>query len=200
MISPLAELPARSRAFIAVRPDQETALAVAGFVKELWPLKADVSWVKPANLHLTLRFLGDQVQASRLAVLSEALTEAALRCAPFFATVAGVGAFPRISRPRVIWVKFESPALTQLAQQAEQCALAAGFAPMTRAFAPHLTIGRVRSLRGFGPTAGALVQAQAREFGRSPVDAMTLYRSELSASGPSYHEVLTVKLGAVGRR
>jgi 2'-5' RNA ligase len=186
----LAQLPPRLRAFIAVRLDQA--------IEEIQALKADVSWVKPSNLHLTLRFLGDQAPTSRLGPLSRALIEALSSCAPFCATVAGVGAFPEISRPRVIWVGFEARPLIELAERVEQCALAAGFEPSTRAFAPHLTIGRTRSLRGFGPTQSALVQAQKRQFGRATIDAITIYRSELSTLGPNYYEIFTVKLSGAG--
>jgi 2'-5' RNA ligase len=200
MGSPLENLPATVRAFVAVRPNHETLSAVAGFIEELRPLKADVRWVKPANLHLTLRFLGDQAQSSRLATLSQCLLEVAARYEPFSVTACGIGGFPEISRPRVIWVGFEGRALLQLAQEAEQCALSAGFAPCGRPFAPHLTVGRVRSLRGFAPTARALAQAQEREFGVSVIDGVTLYCSERSACGPTYYEVMTMKLGAARRR
>jgi 2'-5' RNA ligase len=200
-LNPLfAQLPPKLRAFLAVRPSQETTLAVARFIEELRALEADVSWVIPANLHLTLRFLGDQAQSSRLATLAEGLAEAASRCEPFSVTAAGVGAFPQINRPRVIWVSFESTALVRLAQEAERCAQAAGFAPSARPFTPHLTVGRVRSLRGFASTARALTQAEARAFGVSVIDAMTLYRSELSPSGPKYYEIMTVKFNPSSSR
>src|SRR5437660_5099414 len=91
------------RAFIALRMTPEVEDAMARFVAPLRALKASVSWVQAANWHLTLRFHGDRVRASRLYPLKLELERIAGAIAPFEVGARGLGAFPNLGRPRVLW-------------------------------------------------------------------------------------------------
>jgi 2'-5' RNA ligase len=111
-----------------------------------------VGWLPPAGLHLTLKFLGD-VEEARVPAIVDALRTVAGRHAPARIVIGGVGAFPTMARPRVLWLGVDaSPRLELLQHDIEATCGALGFEVEGRAFRPHVTLGRVRP----GAEAGAL--------------------------------------------
>ncbi len=186
-------LPDRMRAFVAIRLASKVKDALAGLIEELSRTGRGISWVRPGNLHLTLRFLGGSVQTQRLRSLLASLEKIAAETPPFTMKVGGVGGFPSLNRPRVIWAGLESPELVELARRVEAAAVRHGFEPEERPFAPHLTIGRVRDPRGFSHVRGIVEEARDRKFGASRTESMTLYRSILSPAGANYDAL--AKLG-----
>ena len=103
-----------------------------------------VAWVKPEGLHLTLKFLGD-VDETRAAQLVDVLGVVARGHAAVRVAVSGVGAFPSLARPRVVWAGVEATTRLELLQHDVEAACAAqGFEVEGRAFRPHVTLGRVR--------------------------------------------------------
>src|SRR6202047_4060447 len=115
------------RAFVALRINPEVEDALAGFVEEMRLLASGIRWVRRTNLHLTLRFLGDAVDAKRLAALREKLAEIAALTAPFVIDACGTGAFPNLGRPRVIWAGLIGDELGRLAARVGEAAVGAGF-------------------------------------------------------------------------
>jgi RNA 2',3'-cyclic 3'-phosphodiesterase len=107
---------------------------------------APASWVKPANVHVTLKFLGD-VPTDRIPAVSAAVRRVAGGCRPFQVTVGGTGCFPSLHRPSVLWVGIEPiPAALQTLHDDLESALAAeGFKREIKRFKPHLTIARLRT-------------------------------------------------------
>src|SRR6266704_6979700 len=91
------------RAFVALCLDAGTREAVSAEIERLRPLSRVVAWVPAENLHLTLKFLGEQTDA-RLHEVIAALEEATAGRGPFSLTLHGVGAFPGMDRPRILWV------------------------------------------------------------------------------------------------
>jgi 2'-5' RNA ligase len=158
-----------------------------------------VRWVAPEGIHLTLRFLGE-VDEARLDELGAALEQAvAGREAPRLAP-GSLGAFPSLRRPRVIWIGLEEDGrrLEPLHVAVEGAARLLGWPAETRAFRPHLTLGRVRDpRRGVPPE---LVQALAAErvatWPSSPQRCVALMRSHLSPHGARYEELRTWQLDA----
>src|SRR5215469_8673028 len=106
----------------------ETEDAVAGFVESLRGSSPGIGWTRRERLHLTLRFLGDEVPAEKLERLSPTLAEVAATSSSFNVDVRGTGVFPNFNRPRVIWVGLGSEALMELAARVEKAAVSAGFA------------------------------------------------------------------------
>jgi 2'-5' RNA ligase len=189
------------RSFIAIALADPARSEVDAYLVDLRRTISDVAWTPPENLHLTLKFLGD-VMPARLESLAARLAEIAAAQPPFALTVAGVGAFPSFRRPRILWIGAAAPAVGPLAATVDRACAAEGFAPETRAFHPHLTLGRVRQGRGAGrgrrgrraapgenrdrpadPTSAlaALDQERERSFGVSPADALVLFQSELGS-------------------
>lgn len=157
-----------------------------------------VRWVRPEGVHLTLKFYGE-VEARRLDDLRIALTGAAAVAGPLTFTLAGVGAFPNLTRPRVIWVGLagDVAALKRLQAAVESASRGLGFAPEDKPFTPHLTLGRVNNpLRPqeHGRLARALAQAQTPAGQPFTLDALSLMQSELRRGGALYTRLLSVPL------
>jgi 2'-5' RNA ligase len=190
------------RAFVAVVLDEGVRSAVAATIERLRPLGSAVAWVPPRNLHVTLHFLGDQSE-ERLAEAEAALADAAAGSAPLDVTFHGIGAFPGLERPRILWVGLAHGALEVRRLQARVTdALAVrGFGKEERAWHPHLTIGRVHDERRWRretgpPLRGALAQAATTTFGTQRVAEVALMRSELSPAGARYTLRRALSLGA----
>ena len=190
------------RAFVAVVLDEGVRSAVAAAIERFRPLGSAVAWVPPRNLHVTLHFLGDQSE-ERLADAEAALADAAAGSAPLDVTFHGIGAFPGLERPRILWVGLAHGALEVRRLQARVTdALAVrGFGKEERAWHPHLTIGRVHDERRWRretgpPLRSALAQAATTTFGTQRVAEVALMRSELSPAGARYTLRRALSLGA----
>jgi 2'-5' RNA ligase len=146
-----------------------------------------VAWVAAENLHVTLKFLGG-VDAARLALVSAALDEAVRDRPAFELVVAGLGAFPTPTRPRVIWAGAAAgaAALGEVAGRVDRALAALGFPPEERAFSPHITLGRVREPRRNERLADLVGRSET--FGTVRVDRVCLMRSDLSPRGARYSE------------
>ncbi len=157
-------------------------------------LDAQISWVKPENIHLTLKFLGD-VSASRLPSVTAAIERAAASIAPFELEVSGAGCFPSARSPRVLWVGLSDlpPSLAELHKAMEAELASVGFARESKKFSPHLTIGRVRA-----PRNAALVAEQLLAGGfaaqRFTAREVILMRSDLNPAGSIYTPQAAIKL------
>ena len=194
------------RAFIALRLDPAVEEAIAGLIERLRApasgIPSDsnsVRWVRRANFHVTLFFLGPAVPRERLAPIADALCAIAKTTAPFEIAARGVGVFPNPARPRAIWVGLDSAGMdsigldggrlaalaARVAEAAERC----GFAPDRRAWSPHLTIGRVRSPGSPGRLRRVLGEAADSSFGVSRIERLMLYRSEPGPQSSTYQEL-----------
>ena len=185
-------MPDRVRAFVALRLSPEVERAVIDLVaalRQAHDRPGAVRWVRPANLHLTLRFLGDRVESITLERLDRALLRIAAATARFTIRVRGLGGFPHLVRPRVLWAGLEGPHLPALAAAVEHAATASGLPPEPRPFAPHLTLGRVRDLGGWAHLRPAIEAAADRDFGHSAAQSMLLYRSTLALDAATYEEL-----------
>jgi 2'-5' RNA ligase len=179
-------LPARVRAFIAVRMGDPVERALADFIDAQRTARDGIQWVRRANLHVTLKFLGPEVDSWKLVPLVAMLERTAHATAPFEVGARGVGGFPDLIRPRVIWAGLHSEALGALAREVEAAAERCGFQSERRGWSGHLTIGRVRNPRHARATLRALEREGERDFGVSRISAMALMRSHLAPEGSTY--------------
>lgn len=153
-------------------------------------------WVRPEGIHLTLAFLGD-IPVEQVDPIAAALAEACAGHAPLTVSIAGMGCFPNVRRPRVVWVGVEEPSgeLAHLQHDIEQALVPLGFRPEARAFHPHLTLGRVKGGGGQALAAlGAYVERANVRIGEMKVQAVHLMRSDLRPSGAVYTELAVVPL------
>ncbi len=179
------------RTFVAVDVDASVRNVAAELIGEFSAVGADVKWVDPDHLHLTLKFLGE-IDAREIHQVCRAVGEAAAQVGAFEFEVRGAGAFPNVKRPRTIWLGAGrgEETMGKLAREIESALEAIGYRREARQFKPHLTIGRVR--RG-GPAVAELGSRLGDyadfELGRTTVGEVIVYSSELTSSGPRY-EVL----------
>ncbi len=171
--------------------------ALAAELGHLRSRAGDVAWVAPENLHVTVKFLGS-VAEERLPAVGRAVGAVAAASRPFSLIVSGLGAFPTVTRPRVVWAGLGpgTEALAALAGQVEEALAALGFAREGRPFVGHVTLGRRRQPRPDAGLARTLVAAAGRRFGRTVVDRLVLMRSDLGPRGARYRPLESWPLGA----
>lgn len=185
-----------TRTFIAVNISQKVRARAATLIDRLDVSGARVNWVAPSNMHLTIKFLGDQTD-QQLAAICQAVSAAAGEVPAFDFECHGAGAFPATDRPRTLWigVRDGQADLVQLHAAIDRHLAAIGIAEDRRAFQPHLTIGRVRSGGAGQTTLGQLVDRH-HDFlvGPTDVDEVVVYASHLERSGPTYQVVARAAL------
>jgi len=178
------------RAFLAIEIPESIRSALTALSARLRAADVRASWVKPENIHLTLRFLGD-IETDDAERLGEMLAADLQGIGPFPVRVRGTGAFPNPRRPSVVWVgmePFEGP-LAQVQSAAEQAARAIGLDPESKAFHPHLTLARIRDGRAAGPLVRLLIQEHEFDAGEFIVEGATLFSSQLNPKGAIYRRI-----------
>jgi 2'-5' RNA ligase len=182
------------RAFVAVLLPDDVRGRLAAAADGLRGRTREVAWVRPDNLHLTLRFLGE-VDPMTLEHAREAMMVAATATAPFTATLGALGGFPSGRPPRVVWagVTEGSEGLRALHAALESALVVRGIPGEGRAFHPHVTLGRARSPRGASGLTGAL--GEGFRFGEFRVATLHLMGSQLSPEGSRYSVLAEAPLG-----
>ncbi len=178
------------RLFVAAGLDDDLRAELARTQERLRRIGARVGWVKPANLHVTLVFLGNQ-PAGQLTELSAVLDEAVADMSPFESTVAGLGWFGSARSPRVIWAGLRgAEELWRALHRRIVDALATrGIeAGEERPYRAHVTLGRVRpgGRAALGALTEALGSANNTQYGRIFVDRIFLMESRLQPQGVTY--------------
>lgn len=175
----------------AVRADVTRVIAELGAKLEAVKTPPKVTWVKPAALHLTLRFLGetDDAEAARV---RHALTPA-IAIPPFDVEWRGLGAFPSPRQPRALWMGVIRGAAQLGAVEAAVAQRLGTVDPEARPFLPHLTIGRIK-MAGQGVDWPKVLKAVEVRGVISRAERVTLYRSELSQRGPHYTGLVSAAL------
>lgn len=133
------------RAFIAFELPESIVRLAADLQDQLQSHGMKLRWVRPRNIHLTVKFLGD-IHEGRSADVIGAMQAAAGRTAPMTVTAQGLGVFPGIRKPRVLWFGLggQTDRLAEAHQQLDNELAATGFARERRPFRPHLTLARFK--------------------------------------------------------
>jgi len=183
------------RIFVAVEVNPQLQREIGALQDRMRASGVRLKWVKPRNMHFTLRFLGD-LPAAQVARATVAARLAAETLPPFEVVVGGLGAFPTFDRPQVVWIGTRAGGddLERLAAALEAQLLRAGFGADERTFRPHLTLGRARDDRHWGDLVRALQQYRDVDVGRQRVEALTVIESRLMPDGPVYTPVEQVHL------
>lgn len=192
----LTEKSERIRAFIAADISPESLSGIERLQGELKDTIRGVRWVKSEGLHLTLKFLGG-VKEEEVEKLGDILRPLCASHPPMDLTVGGLGAFPDLRQPRVIWlgVEGEVERLIELQRDVEKGCASLGFPEEKRGFTPHLTLGRVKEKRrDIGYLADVMRQADVSRFKPFRVDNLHIYRSELKPAGAVYTKLKTFPL------
>jgi 2'-5' RNA ligase len=175
------------RAFIAIGIPERLQTVLGRVSRELTRdlSPRSVRWIKPQNIHLTLRFLGD-VQLDKLAYIKRGIDEVVVRSAPLTLYLDTIGCFPNARRPRIIWIGLagDLDQLSALHRSIEQMLDSIGWEPERRKFHPHLTLGRVRDPRVVADA--SLPWGRMLAQGQLIVETVHLVESQLFPTGAIY--------------
>ncbi len=175
------------RTFIAIDLSEENQNKLALIQDKLKECPTCVRWVKPENIHLTLKFLGD-ISQNKIQKIIKLIPGIYKDAAPFAFDITHLGAFPKISRPNIIWVGIENNAdkLRGLADKLEHGLVSLGFAKKPKKFSPHITIGRVKNFKGVKKFIEAIESIQIDPPLLQDDITISLYQSTLTSQGPVY--------------
>ena len=184
------------RAFVGISLPGHVRDALEQLQQALQAAQAGVKWVEPSNLHVTLKFLDEITEEQRQAV-EAMLARIAANEPSFQLGVEGVGAFPSLTSPRVIWVGLAAgkETATRIAEAIEREGAKISLRKEERPFSPHLTLGRVRSPRHRQQLAQQLREVAWHPPAAWQVSSLTLYQSVLSSTGPHYTVLADFPLG-----
>jgi RNA 2',3'-cyclic 3'-phosphodiesterase len=185
------------RLFVALEIPASVREALAGLISEMRAIAPKVKWVRPENLHVTLKFIGhiapeklDAINDSLATVRSGAVVTIDFR---------GLGFFPNEKRARVLWAGVEASAnLATLAGDVNRALITVGFAAETRDFKPHLTLARFDP-PGMPPALSKVVECNAtRAFGALRSGTFHVIQSKLKPTGAEYTTLRSIPFAAEG--
>jgi 2'-5' RNA ligase len=174
------------RSFIAFDIQNESLInRIAATQKLLMQTNADLKLVEPKNIHITVRFLGP-MNPDMVDKVYEAMRK--VKFVPFTIQLQGLGVFPTVNYPRVVWagITLGAEQLKSIFEQLEPMLHDLGFAPEPEGFNAHLTIARVRSGANKQRLVDFVNRQQGYEFGTIKASCLRLKRSQLSPLGPTY--------------
>jgi 2'-5' RNA ligase len=189
------------RLFLAVPLPDEVRERLRALIDRLEPSGWPMRWVDPDNGHLTLHFLGD-TPPEQAAILRLALGPVIVAHEAFDLRTAGLGVFPKLKRPRVLWLGLWGPAhrLESVYNDLGDVLTEMQFPIEERPFSPHITLGRVRNtqsgIRELPEQLRSAIEEMEREGLADPKDGIVvpieevlLMRSHLGQDGPRYEEI-----------
>lgn len=186
------------RTFIAIELPENIRMWLGNLQKELKSSQADVKWVEPKNIHLTLKFLGE-IDEKKIEKIIKIMDEAVKEKPTFTMRINSIGAFPSLSLPRVIWVGLDKGEneTKLIAGDLEEKIAKTGIPKEERPFSSHITLGRVRSnlnrenlIQSLNNAMGAL-EKEELEFLATKI---TLLKSTLGSGNPIYEAVKVISL------
>lgn len=184
------------RLFAAVELDLGITQRLVRLQQQFRIADRGVSWLSPAQMHLTLKFLGE-VPDDTVHLVCEALREIAAATPAFEFDVAGVGCFPLAGPVRIVWAGLvdRSGVLAACQERCEDVFGELGFKRENRAFSPHLTIGRVKQAAVSARIRAALQSIGDFQGGAQGADEVVLFQSHLKREGAEYVPICRYELG-----
>jgi 2'-5' RNA ligase len=186
------------RLFVGVELSDDVrtlAAGVAGELRRTLGKALEAKWVVPANMHLTVRFIGyvaDDSVSTLLGALRQPLT-----MPTFEIEFGGCGRFPPRGAPRVLWIGLTRglESLATLHREFNQRLTPFGYEPENRPFSAHLTLARIKDAR----SAAAHSVDRAFESIRAAtmtmrVETVTIFESRLSSAGATYFPMHRIAL------
>jgi len=173
----------------------ELKAKISGIQEKLKAAGADVSWTRPEGMHLTLKFFGE-IEDKRIPKIEKALDAVVDGIPTFTLSVSGMGTFPDMRRPRVIWIglKEDGGNLLRLQKGVEEELKKTGFPSEDRRFTPHITLGRIRSNKNTDKLLRLIEEGKVEELGSFDVSEVHLIKSELKPAGAEYTELYSIIL------
>lgn len=176
------------RLFAAIEISSEVKKVIASIQQRLKSLDTRIRFIKPENTHLTLKFLGD-VHEKKVSDLNAALSKAVKHIDSFTINTTEIGVFPNLDFPRIVWLGIYdvSGTLNRLWNNLEKEVSEIGFERDEKGFVPHITIGRIKSLRGKSKLKDMVISFNKDiESYKNYIRGMNLMKSRLYQTGAVY--------------
>lgn len=188
------------RTFLAIPLTDDVKLILTEVQKQLRrSISHGVTWVDPSLSHITVKFLGD-IEEGSIPDLAAGLMKVTHTTKVFNIQCGGLGCFPNIHQPRVIWLGVKrEPLLSDLHAQIDNSLSVTGLPKDEKNFSPHLTLGRVKENLTISElvTLTSMIKTEAEKpLIEMPVREVILYKSVLSRTGPVYTQISVFGLGA----
>lgn len=181
------------RLFVAVEITGEIRKKLAEFQDELKEVDADVGWVAPENLHITLKFIGS-IDEEKIETVTNMIKDSLTHIKPFDLDYTGVGTLPKEKNPRVIFADVIDMGgiLAKIHERLDNQFMALGVEHEDRKFSAHLTVGRIKTRRNIRRLIENLNSYQGFDFGSDRVAQVVLMKSDLLPKGPVYTKLRCV--------
>lgn len=175
------------RAFIAIEIDSGIKDKLSEYLRQLKKTDADVKWVAPEYIHLTLKFIG-YIKEETLASLNKIVGDAVSCLGTFSIGIGNIGAFPNLKKPRVVFVcvQDEGDNLSKIYEKLDKGIEELGIKRESKKYVGHITLGRIKSQKNISKLRSALSSGTECYFGLEKVSSISLMQSKLTPTGPIY--------------
>lgn len=183
------------RAFIAVNFNPKIQRSIKYMQNHLRKTNCDIKWVQPENIHITLKFFGN-IETKQTDAIKQMLANHYQRTKPFKIELTQLGAFPNVNLPRILWIglRDNKQRLNQIAISLQKALTKIGFEGNQKSFSPHITIGRIRSLKNTELLSESISKYQVPRGLTQIITTIILYKSTLTSVGPNYESLYHVTL------
>lgn len=188
---------AKIRTFIALDITPKSRPLAYGLSQKLMEAGADVNWEPQEKMHITLKFLGDILNPETVDIC-RLVQQTVAPFAPFVFRLCGASAFPRVDKPRTVWMGVDEGGdeITALARAIDAVMQTQGFPRELRRYTPHVTLGRVqRTTPALADLSRLIEQYDAYDGGKTFAQSVTVYASHMARTGSSYTVLATAPLG-----
>ena len=182
------------RCFIAIELPESVRSSLDELSARLRRSAVRASWVRPENMHVTLRFLGE-ISEERAGEVVRLLEDSCANTVSFRVTLQGTGAFPNMKTPNVIWAGIRpNDAILEVQRITENVAERVGCSKEKNRFHPHVTLARIKDPRNASGLQRYLAAEKDWEGGEVYVEHIAVFQSELTPKGPIYTRLACVRL------
>jgi RNA 2',3'-cyclic 3'-phosphodiesterase len=188
-------MPDTIRAFVAIELPHRVIASIAETQSRLKEKGFNIRWVRPENIHLTIKFLGN-IASESVETVCDAVSKTVNTAESLSLEASGLGVFPNMRRPRVVWVGItgHTARLHALQEKVDIELLSVGFSKERRPFQGHLTLGRVKGPIPVKRFQEALDRCSRFHGGSFPVDALILIKSDLKPTGSEYTKLCKMRI------
>lgn len=183
------------RSFIAINIPEWLKDKLGEIQERLRGVPGEISWARKPSFHLTLKFLSN-ILPGQIQAITEVIRTATYGIPPFPLRITGLGIFPHINRPRVVWIGIDDSTgnLKNLQYNLENGLEKLGFEREEREFSPHLTLGRVKLLKNKVPLIKLIETYKLEGDWVFQAENVSLMKSELKPTGAIYSIMEEVRL------
>jgi 2'-5' RNA ligase len=182
------------RVFIGIKPDDSVRETIKHALEPFYRIPTPIKWVKPENIHLTLKFIGEIAPEKKDKIVA-GIKKAEFQSAPISLHISGFGKFGPGKNLNIFWAGIDpSPPLKKVYDRIEDTLAEMGIPRETRPFKPHLTLGRNKKNADFTPILALIDRYRDVPITRFTFGEFHIFKSTLTPEGPLYSILEEVKL------